>query len=501
MTVAPPDSLADFHDHWHRQNGHCPTCVQQELLRCLLERGDREFHSRLQACWPLDPLAVYGALPTPLRMHADARFTGRGVTICFIDSGFYPHPDLTRPHNRIKAWVNASEDELDVREFSSKEIPQWPGWDSGVPLLWHGLMTSCVGAGNGFLSNGLYRGLASDSEVVLIRVRDREERMTEESMTRALNWVASNSSRLGIRVVNISVGGNMREEPGPNELDAAVDRVVSSGVVVVAASGNSGLRVLAPPATSPSAITVGGIDDKNNFDHHALELWNSNYGLGGGYVPKPDLVAPSLWVVAPLLCESEVAREAQRLFEAKPLDHQEIRRKALVTPHYKHVEGTSFAAPLCSAAVACMLEASPRSHPHHVKELLLRSAELVEGASVARQGAGVLRPGLAVAEALRHRHGQLQRYKCLPHLGKKLITFLLHDHQARRVQVAASWNQWREPLDLLRVDTGVWKLEMAKPIPGRHRYKFIVDDIWLDDPANPIKEPDGFGGYNSMFTV
>ncbi|MBA3714680.1 MAG: serine protease, partial [Pyrinomonadaceae bacterium] len=39
-------------------------------------------------------------------MDADARFTGRGVTIAFLDSGFYAHPDLTTPHNRILAYHN-----------------------------------------------------------------------------------------------------------------------------------------------------------------------------------------------------------------------------------------------------------------------------------------------------------------------------------------------------------------------------------------------------------
>ena len=43
-------------------------------------------------------------LPTPLRMGADQRFTGRGVTIAFLDSGFYAHPDLTTPRNRIRAY-------------------------------------------------------------------------------------------------------------------------------------------------------------------------------------------------------------------------------------------------------------------------------------------------------------------------------------------------------------------------------------------------------------
>jgi len=29
------------------------------------------------------------ALPTPLRLDADERFRGRGITIAFLDSGFY----------------------------------------------------------------------------------------------------------------------------------------------------------------------------------------------------------------------------------------------------------------------------------------------------------------------------------------------------------------------------------------------------------------------------
>jgi hypothetical protein len=44
------------------------------------------------------------ALPVPVRMEADERYTGRGVTIAFLDSGFYAHKDLTEPVNRILAY-------------------------------------------------------------------------------------------------------------------------------------------------------------------------------------------------------------------------------------------------------------------------------------------------------------------------------------------------------------------------------------------------------------
>lgn len=61
-------------------------------------------HQRIQQVWLLDAEAAFGAIPTRLRLHADPRFSGRGVTIAVVDVGFYPHPDLTQPANRNKRW-------------------------------------------------------------------------------------------------------------------------------------------------------------------------------------------------------------------------------------------------------------------------------------------------------------------------------------------------------------------------------------------------------------
>src|SRR5438067_13528413 len=36
-------------------------------------------------------------LPTPLRIGAPDEYRGRGVTIAFLDSGFFAHPDLVEP--------------------------------------------------------------------------------------------------------------------------------------------------------------------------------------------------------------------------------------------------------------------------------------------------------------------------------------------------------------------------------------------------------------------
>jgi len=78
-----PDVIARLsaeHPEWRREDGACVSCRQEALLQVLLHHGHNAFHAGVQSVWPLDVEAAFGAIPTPLRMHADPRFTGRGVT-------------------------------------------------------------------------------------------------------------------------------------------------------------------------------------------------------------------------------------------------------------------------------------------------------------------------------------------------------------------------------------------------------------------------------------
>jgi hypothetical protein len=34
--------------------------------------------------------------------------------------------------------------------------------------------------------------------------------------------------------------------------------------------------------------------------------------------------------------------------------------------------------------------------------------------------------------------------------------------------------------------------------PGVYQYRFIVDGVWMEDPANPDRVDNGLGGYNSI---
>lgn len=492
---------------WQRHDGACPACVQQALLALLLQKGEGVLGRVIQDVWPLDADAAFGALPTPLRMRADPRFTGQGITVAVIDAAFYPHDDLIRPRNRIRAWVNAATDSLEAYNFAPNERPSWPGSADATPAQWHGLMTSSTLAGNGWKSHGLYRGLASDADLVLIQVRGADGHIGGTRVARALRWVRDNAERYGIRVVNASLGVAPDTHATLAEIDALVSDLVSRNVSVVVASGNDGERSLAAPATAPDSITVGGLDDRNVFDPAAHALWRSNFGFSNNGRQKPELVAPSLWVVAPILPNTDIAREAAELFVRRAVGDSRVDSRIaelrLVTPHYQHVEGTSFAAPIVSAVVACMLEANGDLRARDMRDLLTSACHELSGAQRERQGAGAIDAGRAVAAALAAAHGTTTAHVRSPVIDGERPRVCLLDRRAVSVRVLGSWDNWQGPGAVARQHApGVWQATLGPLTRGSYTYKLLIDDVrWIVDPANPVRAHDGVGGWNSALVV
>jgi serine protease AprX len=363
-------------------------------------------------------------LPTPLRMDADERFTGRGVTIAFLDSGFYAHTDLTTPRNRIRAYHSIFAAEGDQTSLETTDVASW-----------HGMMTSVVAAGNGALSDGFYRGIAADSDVVLVKI-GRTGRISEDQIRKGLEWVLAHAEEYKIRIVNISAGGDFEESYLTNPLALTVERCARAGLTVVCAVGNAGHvpgHPVLPPASAPSCIAVGGLDDQNSLDRARRGMYRSSYGPTIDGLQKPELIAPGIWVAAPILPSTPTAEEAELysqldgvadeellaaidrhagidkdLDEARslriPLLRQlitiKLREGNVISRDYKYVDGTSFAAPIVSSIVACMLEANPRLTPTQIKRILIDTAERVPDIEVDRQGWGVVAAARAVAGAL-----------------------------------------------------------------------------------------------------
>src|SRR2546421_553461 len=363
-------------------------------------------------------------LPTPLRMDADERFTGRGVTIAFLDSGFYAHRDLTEPTNRILAYHSIFAAEGDQTSLATNDVASW-----------HGMMTSVVATGNGGLADGFYRGIASDANVVLVKI-GRTGRISEDQIQKGLEWVLAHAEEYQIRVINISAGGDFEESYLTNPLSETVERCTRAGVTVVCAVGNAGHvpgHPVLPPASAPSCIAVGGLDDRNSLDRARRGMYRSSYGPTIDGLQKPEVIAPGIWVAAPILPHTPTAEEAQlyskldaaadeglrAIIESHPgldkdLDESssmpipllrqlitiKLRESNVINQHYKYVDGTSFAAPIVSSIIACILEANPRLSPQQIKRILIDTAERVPEVEVERQGWGVVSARRAVELAL-----------------------------------------------------------------------------------------------------
>ena len=363
-------------------------------------------------------------LSTPLRLDADERFTGKGVTIAFLDSGFYPHTDLTTPDNRILAYQNMNATDGEIASLFQPDVASW-----------HGMMTSVVAAGNGGLSNGFYRGIAPEAEVVLVKLA-RTGRITEQNIQDGLKWILDNRERFRIKVVNISAGGDFEHSYLHDALSQTVEECVKQGLTIVCAVGNAGHlpnHPVFPPASAPSCIAVGGLDDNNSINRARRGMYRSSYGPTIDGLQKPEIIAPSIWVPAPILPNTPTAQQAELLEQLdRASDNQlheiirlhpnlepeldaaldrpaymirqivalKLRQENVITSHYKYVDGTSFAAPIVSSVVAQMLEANPDLTPQQIKKILISTAERLPHYEVDRQGWGVLDPRKAVALAL-----------------------------------------------------------------------------------------------------
>jgi serine protease AprX len=476
----------------------------------------------------------FAVLPTHFRLNADPARTGRGVSIAFLDSGFFPHPDLTEPVNRIIAYRDVTRPRATLNPTQKPE-----SWD------WHGTMTSVAAAGNGNLSNGTYRGLASEAQVVLVKVSDNGK-ITEPNIENGLRWVIENRDRYNIRVISISLGGDEDVSYLTNSVDQAAEDAVKAGMVVVVAAGNSGCATdhrTVPPANSPSVITVGGYHDNNQL-RGALDLYCSSYGPTADGLIKPDILAPAMWVAAPILPRTDAYDRAASLSDlgsapdylldqiARSSGHSPInnlwkraglgdalrqasietirgeiesllREKKIVAAHYQHVDGTSFAAPVAASVAAQMLEANPRLGPGAVKQILISTADRIRGAPAIRQGFGVLNARRAVEEAARERHEHETVFFCPPRVNANKLEFAYHDDTARSVSIAGDFNGWGSTeTPSVKQSDGVWRAQIDLLPPGRYRYKLIVDgERWIEDPANAMKEPDQYGGFNSILHI
>ncbi len=205
----------------------------------------------------------------------------------------------------------------------------------------HGTLVSSVVAASGLSAhNGISPG---------VRLLDGQS-LTRGAMVIALDWALTN----GADIAQISIILNGPTCISGYILNKAINQAVSEGMVVVSAAGNDGrsegafeYHTVREPSCAQNAISVGGISGRSTppVMYHASSL-----GPVSDTTPRlvPHLVAPA---VAINLWSSSVSNSSFNTFS-----------------------GTSFAAPMTSAAAAMVLQLNPDLDPAETKSLLLLGA-------------------------------------------------------------------------------------------------------------------------------
>src|SRR6516164_7508695 len=136
------EKIKNDHPSWSVNDGLCSRCVDYYHVEIIREQ---RLLPSVGPYFPVKSVDDFVILPTGLRLDADPRFTGKGITICLIDSAFSQHPDLVASKNRIKTILDFTSTEKD----KSFNVDQ-PYAD--LSSAWHGTMTTVVCAGDGWLS-------------------------------------------------------------------------------------------------------------------------------------------------------------------------------------------------------------------------------------------------------------------------------------------------------------------------------------------------------------
>jgi hypothetical protein len=159
-------------------------------------------------------------------------------------------------------------------------------------------------------------------------------------------------------VINLSLGGATPSDP----MDSAIDQAVAEGIVVVAASGNSGGTSVSYPANHPDVIAVGATDFNNQRAPYSNRGSALDLVAPGGHVNqdangdgRPDgVLQETICFVAPEDCPPS-------LYGGNGWG-------------YYFFQGTSMAAPHVSGAAALLLASSPGMGPGNVKHILESTA-------------------------------------------------------------------------------------------------------------------------------
>jgi hypothetical protein len=359
--------------------------------------------------WYLDRVRAFVAWP---RLPVFA-----SVKVAVVDSGIDAgHPELRASIGSGRSFVRSS----------------WRTDTNGHGTFVAGQIAAAVNNGQGIA------GLAFQAELMIAKVVRRDGTISPEAEARAIRWAVDN----GAQVINLSFGGTRYGDSGRDAYSAleaaAVEYAVRHDVLVVAAVGNADKAPREPwdfanyPAALPHVVGVsavgrdGSVPDFSNRD----SVFN-------------DIAAPGEGIFSTLPRSLTADRcPLQGYSDCGPIE-------------FRRGDGTSFAAPLVTAAASLVLGDRPFLKPNQVAWILERSAVDVTPALGCRRcwdgrddhtGWGVLHVGNAIDLLSSPREFPPDQREPNDEAGTRAAPVW-----GRRQEIAATLDFWNDQTDVYRI--------------------------------------------------
>ena len=229
--------------------------------------------TQLNATWGLDRI---DQTALPLSGSYTNPNTGSGVKAYIVDTGVLTsHSEFA---GRIASGFTAVSDANGVNDCNG-----------------HGTHVAGTVAGATY-------GVAKLATVVPVRVLDCAGSGYLSSVISGLDWIGSNHAAGTPAVVNMSLGGG-----ASSTLDSAVEALVSKGLTVVVAAGNSAADACtSSPARTPGALTIAASNSTDGFASF------SNFGS------CVDLIAPGVSITSAWIGSSTATAQISGTSMASP---------------------------------------------------------------------------------------------------------------------------------------------------------------------------------------
>ena len=262
---------------------------------------------------------------------------GKGVTVAFIDSGVYPHPDLIRPRNRI----------VEFKDFISNYT--FPYDDNG-----HG--TACIGAGFGTSIDGKFRAAAYETNIVCAKAFDKFGSGFYSDILAAMQWIVDLKEKLNIGI-SVLPFGTANFSKDFDILSIAAEKLWKSNIFVCTCTGNLGPydSSITSPGVSPFGYTSGAC---STLELPPRAACFSGKGPVYNKCDKPDVIMPGVDIET-LHSETFYIPKDKSMAKASKL-----------SVHYTQYSGTSIAASFTAAAAALVYQKLGNLRPDDIKSVL-----------------------------------------------------------------------------------------------------------------------------------